>query len=164
MNTETVYFQYEDFGNLVVQIDGLSTFMRYLKHAESKLGDSIMEGLEKAASPVLSTARANASSIADAGTFADSLSIVKRKAKAQILLQSKDPAARVKEFARFGATTITSKGTKLADTRLAMKSGVGVPRRANPPRVMIPAVDDNHELVKSRIDQELARLLEGFNG
>lgn len=164
MKTETIYFESGEFGNLAIHIDGLSTLMRYLDKTGSDLGSTIMEGLEKAASPVLSSARANAHRIADDGTFANSLSIQKRKAKVQILLKSKDPAAAVKEFAKRGAKTVSSKGTKLADTRLAMRSGVGVPRRANAPRVMIPAINDNHELVKTRIEQELAKLLEGFNG
>ena len=36
---------------------------------------------------------------------------------------------------------------------------VGVPLRANPPRVMIPAVNDSIEEVKSRIDERLEEAL-----
>ena len=164
MRTEAVYFRSGEFGNFAVHIDGLSTLLRYLETADPKLEQGIKDALRAAAQPVLSKARANASGLSDDGTYSSSLSIASRKGGSQWVLKSDDPTAPVKEFARIGAKTITSKGTKRADARLAKHSGVGVPRRAHAPRAMVPAVNDSADEVKDAIDSELARILEGFHG
>lgn len=164
MKTETVYFKSGEFGNFAVHIDGLSSLMRHLKESDPKLRKATAEGLKEAAQPVLTKARANASRIADDGTYRQSLAITTRRNGANIVLKSTDPAAPVKEFARLGAKTITSKGTPLANARLRKRSGVGVPRRAYAPRVMVPAVNDSTDEVMLRIQRRLARVLEGFNG
>jgi hypothetical protein len=41
---------------------------------------------------------------------------------------------------------------------------VGVPRRANQPRVMVPAVNDSVDEVKSRIDAKLEQVLRRADG
>lgn len=165
MKTETVYFQSGEFGNFAIQVDGLDRLMKFLKTANSELYKAARKGLRDAASnPVLSDAKRRANAIADDGTYAGSLTVSSRANGATWLLKSDDPAAPVKEFAHLGARTISTKGTKLANARFRKRSGVGVPRRAYAPRAMVPAVNDNSEKVKSRIDAELAKIMERANG
>lgn len=149
--------------NYVVSIDGLDTLMRFLKDSDPQMRKALQKGLKEAAQPVLSKARANAQRIADDGTFAGSLSI-RAYANGSIRLRSDDEAAPVKEFARRGARTISSKGTPRANARLRMHSGVGVPTRANQPRVMVPAVNDSVDAVKERIDAKLEQVLRRADG
>lgn len=164
MNSETVYFQSGEFGNFAIQIDGLDRLMKFLKESEPLIQQAMKDGLKEAVQPVLKSAKSKAQTIADDGTFAASLTVASRKNGANWVLKSTDPTAGVKEFARLGAKTITSKGTKLADARLAKRSGVGVPMRAYAPRAMVPAVNENTDLVKERIDAAIARVLESRNG
>ena len=148
-------------GSYTVQIKGLSSLLKWLKDSDPKMRKGMRDGLRDAARPVLAKARANARAIADDGTMAGSLTITSRQGGAQWLLASSDEAAPVKEFARIGAVTISSKGTPRANARLREHSGVGVPRRANQPRVMIPAVNDSAESVRDTIDEALEKVLEG---
>ena len=144
-------------------MDGLDSLLRFLKDSDPKLRAAIQAGLKEASQPVLTAARANARRIMDDGTYERSLSI-RQTGKGAVKLVSTDPNAPVKEFANKGAVTRTSKGTALADARLRKRSGVGVPLRANPPRVMVSAVNDNVELVKSRIDAHLEEVLRRADG
>lgn len=150
--------------NLVVRVDGLDSLMRFLKDSDPQMREAIRQGLREAATPVLARARANAYRIADDGTFASSLSIRSYVSGRVVLRSSGDEAAGVKEFAHQGAKTISSKGTPLANARLRMRSGVGVPLRANHPRVMVPAVNDSAEDVKTRIDAKLEEVLRRADG
>lgn len=143
-----------------VHIAGLDETMRWLKNADPKMRKALQQGMKDAAQPVLVAARANARGIADDGTFEGSLSI-RAYASGSLRLASTDPAVKVKEFARLGAKTRSSKGTPLADARLRKQSGVGVPRRGNPPRVMYKALDENIDGVATRIEQRIADVLEG---
>lgn len=153
------------YGNFVVQMEGLDVLMRALAQSDKAAQQGIKSGLERAGRPVLSQARANARRIADDGTFAARMSIRFRANASRMVLYNSDPAAGVKEFARRGAKTITSKGSPRADARLRMRSGVGVPRRADAPRAMIPAVNDNIETTRALIDTEVARAFEAiFHG
>lgn len=147
----------------VVSMPGFDYLMRFLKDADPKMRKALQAGLKDAAQPVLTKARANARKIADDGTFAASMSI-RAYSNGSIRLRSNDAAAGVKEFANIGAKTVSSKGTQLADARLRKGSGVGVPRRANPPRAMVPAVNDSVEEVKSRIDARLEQVLGRADG
>lgn len=166
MRTETVYFGSGEFGNLAVHIDGLSDVLKFLKKADPELEKAVFSALKESASPVLSKARSLASRIAGDGTFRNSLSITSKKAQCQVLLRSSDPAAGVKEFAHPGAKTRSARsGSALAKARLLRRSGVGVPRKAGQPRVMVPAVNDSIEDVKARIEDALERTLErGLDG
>ena len=162
-----VYFKGGGFGNFAIQIDGLDSLMRWLKDSNPKLQKALRKGLKEAAQPVLQKARANAKRIHSESNksryglpaMQDSLSIASRRGGLVYVLKSDDPAAPVKEFAHYTAKTISSKGTPRANARLAMRSGVGVPRRANQPRVMVPAVNDSVDEVKDRIDACLAEVL-----
>lgn len=164
MKTEAIAFKYGDFANIAIHVDGLSALLRFLDHADADLEQALKDGLRDAAQPVLSRARANARSIQDDGTFANSLSIASTKKGARWVLRSRDRQAGVKEFARPGAVTRTSKGTPLADARLAKRSGVGVPLRANAPRAMVPAVNDSAPEVAYRVQMALERVLEACHG
>lgn len=158
MKSEAVYLGNGSFG---IEIRGLDDLMRFLKQADPALQKAMRKGLKEAVSdPVLTDARRRANAIADDGTFAASLSVTSRANGASWLLKSDDEAGPVKEYAHKGARTRSSKGTPRADARLRMRSGVGVPLRANPPRAMVPAVNENVEEVKSRIDEALAKVLE----
>lgn len=147
-----------------IHVEGLAETLKFLRRVDPELEKAIFNALKDSANPVLSRAKSNASKIADDGTFRDSLSIAAKRAGIKIQLKSNDPAAGVKEYARRGAVTIKSKGTALANARLAKKSGVGVPA-GNPPRVMIPAVEESIEEVKARIDAAIERIFKGgLNG
>lgn len=143
-----------------VQVDGLESLMRFLKSADPKLKRAMQKGLKDAASPVLAKARANASSIALDGTYAASLSIASRKGGAMYILKSTDPAAGVKEYAKPGATYRPKPDDKRRNARGMSSFPVGVPRRANAPRAMVPAVEGSTEEVKGRIDAALAEVFD----
>lgn len=165
MKTEAVYFKSGAYGNFAIRIDGLDRLMKFLKTANPELQKAAKRDLKEAVSnPILPDAKRRAGSIADDGTFAASLSVASRANGASWVLKSDDPAAPVKEFARIGAKTISSKGTKRANARYRKRSGVGVPRRAFAPRAMVPAVNENVDEVKSRIDRELEKIMERANG
>lgn len=152
-------------GSFYIDIEGLKDLVDWAKKADPELKKAMNKGLKTASKPVLARAKANASAIQDDGTYKNSLTISQRKSGSQYLLRSTDPAAPVKEYARPGAKTRTSKGTKLADARLRMHSGVGVPHRANAPRVMIPAVNDSADEVMSLMENAIAEVLkEAENG
>ncbi len=165
MDTSVIYRQSGNFGNFSIRIKGLDYLLRYLKETDPKLNKALRKGLKAASTnPVLSDAKRRASSIADDGTFAGSLSVASRRAGASYVLKSTDPAAGVKEFAHIGAVTISSKGTPRANARLAKHSRVGVPRRAYAPRAMVPAVNENINQIKAQIDQTLAQVLDSYHG
>lgn len=159
-DSELVFSGNTDTGHYEVRVKGLEVLLRGLAQANPKLQKALKKALKEAASPVLDRARANARRISDDGTYESSLSIASRKNGAMYVLKTDDPAAPVKEFAHIGAKTISSKGTDLANKRLRMKSGVGVPRRAYAPRVMVPAINDSAEEVKDRIDEAMAKVME----
>ncbi len=165
MSSKTVYTGY------TVQVEGLDSLHRWLKSADPKLDKAMRRGLKESMGPVLKQARANGRYIQDDGTYAESLSTASRKGGVQYVLKSTDPAAGVKEFAKPGATRLVGKSAKSSTQRARKRAGmpladglrevrVGVPRRANPPRVMIPAVHDSADEVVTRIDERLARVLE----
>lgn len=158
---EQVFFASGSFGNYSVHIKGLKSLLDYLKTADPKLEKAMKKSLKESGAPVLQKARANASSIADGGAYSSSLSLGTKSGKGtfQVLLKSSDEVAGVKEFARKGARTVTSKGTPLADARLRKRSGVGVPLRANAPRAMVPAVNDSADEVQARMEAALETVL-----
>lgn len=143
------------FTSYTVEVKGLAETLNWLQHVDPKLEKAIRRGLKEATEPVLRKARANASRIADDGTFAGSMSIASRASGAQYVLKSTDVAAGVKEFAKPGATRRSGPGRGI--TR------VGVPRRANKPRAMVKAVEDSADEVKERIEQRLADVLDEVN-
>lgn len=148
------------FTGYTIQVKGLDSLMRWLKDANPKMQKALRKGLKEAAQPVLQKARANAKRIQDDGTYAESLSIASRANGAQYVLKSTDPQAGVKEFARPGAVMVTSRAKTERSRRMVAKHAkVGVPHRANQPRVMVPAVADSANEVRDRIDQCLAEVL-----
>ncbi len=152
-------------GLLHVEVKGLDVLMSSLKNANSDLYKAMRKGLrEVAKDPVLSDAKSNASRIADDGTYESSLSVSSRANGSKWLLKSTDEAAPVKEYAHTGARTsyFYSRNGK---TYYRKNVRVGVPKRANAPRVMVPAVNDNVDEIKSKIDLLLeAELEEVANG
>ena len=131
---------------------------------------ALKKGLKESMDPVLQKARANGRYIQDDGTYAESLSIASRSGGAQYILKSTDVAAGVKEFAKPGATRLVGKGSRSSTQRARKYAGqglgpglravrVGVPHRANKPRVMIPAVEDSAKEVEDRVDKCLAEVL-----
>ena len=158
------------FTGYEARIEGLDSLSRWLKESNPKLKKALVRGLKEAMSPVLQKARANGRFIQDDGTYAESLSVASRAAGAQYVLKSTDPAAGVKEFARPGATRLAGKGAKSSTQRARKRAGeqlapglravrVGVPHRANPPRVMISAVEGSTQEVVDRIDKAMADVL-----
>lgn len=143
-----------------VEVKGLDSLMRWLKYADPKLQKAMKKGLKDAANPVLEKARANARAIQDDGTYAGSLSIAQRAGGIQYVLKSSDEQAGVKEFAKPGAVVVTNRAhSERTQRMIANRARVGVPRRANPPRVMVSAVEDSADEVKRRIDERLAEVL-----
>lgn len=154
------YFDVEARGNLV-QIKGFKDLMASLKRADVELAAGLGAALTAAAEPMRADAERRARSIADDGTYASSIGLVMRKLG--VSLVSTDPAAPVKEFARRGARTLTSKGTPLAQARLARKSGVGVPAGA-PPRAMYAAVEDGVDAAVEATRAAVQAVLDGIRG
>lgn len=166
---------------LVVEIKGLDRTINWLHHVHPKLEKALREGLKESMRPALDRARANAKRIEFRGnrgyrdgkpkiSYHDSLSIASRKRGTLYLLKSTDPAAPVKEFAHEGAKRLVGKSSRSSTQIKRMRAGlelapglravaVGVPHRANAPRVMIPAVDDSKDEVKSRVEECMARVL-----
>lgn len=138
------------FTGYTVRVEGLDSLLRWMKDANPKLQRAFKKGLKEAMNPVLERARANAKRIQDDGTYAGSLAVASRKGGAQYVLKSTDPNAGVKEFAKPGAVGRTAKWRG---------RHVGVPHRANKPRVMVPAVADSADEVQDRIDERLAEVL-----
>ena len=158
------------FTGYTVKVEGLDSLMRWMKDANPKLHKAMRKGLKEASKPVLEKARANAHFIADDGTYANSLSLGTRKGGTEYVMKSTDVAAGVKEFAKPGAVRLVGKGARSSTQRARLRAGlaigpglrtvrVGVPHRANPPRVMVKAVEDSADEVKDRVDECLARVL-----
>lgn len=163
MKTDVVVFKSGGNFNYSVSIDGLDTLMRFLKDSDPKMRKALQKGLKEAAQPVLQKARANAQKIADDGTYAGSLSI-RSGVNGNVWLRSNDEAAGVKEFAHRGATYKPKSTDKRRNARKMRSFPVGVPHRANQPRVMVPAVNDSIEEVKTRIDAKLEEVLRRADG
>lgn len=148
---------------LGITIEGLDSLMAWLKESDPKMKRALTRALKEAANPVLQKARANGRAIQDDGTYAMSLAIGSRKSGTQYVLKSDDPAAGVKEFAKPGAVRLARSSTQRARQRAGMATGrqvrVGVPHRANPPRVMVAAVDDSRDEVIEGIDKALADVI-----
>ncbi len=140
-----------------VEVQNIDTLLRWFSKVDPELEAAVKDGLKEAAEPVLTAARAHARAIASDGTFANSLSLRVYK-RGVVKLKSTDVAAGVKEFAKRGAKTRTSKGTPLANARLAKKSGVGVPA-GDPPRAMCKAINENINAVANNIEDRLDRVL-----
>lgn len=170
MSNKTIYTGY------TVQVEGLDSLMRWAKDANPNLQKAARRGLKEAMKPVLEHARAWARYIQDDGTYAESLSIGSRANGAQYVLKSTDVAAGVKEFAKPGAVRLVGKGARSSTQRARLRAGlaigpglrtvrVGVPHRANPPRVMIHAVEQGQGEIVDRIDECLEKVLkEAENG
>ena len=163
MNTDVVVFKSGGNFNYSVSIDGLDTLMRFLKDSDPQMRKALQKGLKDAAQPVLTRARANAQRIADDGTYANSLSI-RSRSNGNVVLRSNDEAAGVKEFAHRGATYKPKSTDKRRNARKMRSFPVGVPKRANQPRVMVPAVNDSIDEVKTRIDAQLEMVLRRADG
>lgn len=150
----------EKNGLMQVEIEGLTKTIDNLRIANSRGARIVEEAIQDSGDAVLSTAQARASAFALTGAFRSSLA--KKKTKGGMYLRSNDPAAGVIEFAHNGARTRSSKGTKLANARLAKRSGVGVPHRATQPRAMVPAVNENVLRVQNAVATALERALCGY--
>lgn len=150
----------EKNGLMQVQIEGLKETLENLRIANAHGAQIVEKAIQDSGDAVLTSAQAKASGFASSGAFRSSLST--KKTKGGIFLRSNDPAAGVIEFAHHGARTRSSKGTKLANARLAKKSGVGVPRRATQPRAMVPAVNENVLRVQNAVATALERALCGY--
>lgn len=163
MDSEIIVLRSGGNFNYMVHMPGLSTLMRFLKDADPQMRKALQQGLKDAAQPVLTRARANARKIADDGTYANSLSI-RSGSTGSVVLRSNDVAAGVKEFAHRGATYVPQPTDKRRNARKMRSFPVGVPRRANHPRVMVPAVNDSITEVRDRIDARLEEVLGRANG
>lgn len=165
MGTELIVLKSGGNWNYFVQVQGLDTLMRFLKDSDPKMRKALQDGLKDAAQPVLTRARANARAIADDGTYANSLSLRSGTGtKRAVLLRSSDVAAPVKEFAHPGATYVPKPTDKRHNARKMKSFPVGVPHRANAPRVMVPAVNDSVGEVRSRIEAKLEEVLGRASG
>lgn len=145
MSGNTVYL------GMSIQVKGLDDLLFWMRNSDRELNAAMRLGLKEAAQPVLQRARANASSIQDDGTMRGSLSIGARRSGAEIVLKSTDEAAGVKEFAHPGAMYAVKAHDKRANARKMGRYPVGVPHRANAPRVMIPAVEKSRDEVLDKL-------------
>lgn len=138
------------FTGYTVSIKGLDSLMLWLKDSNPKLHKALRKGLKESMTPVLQKSRANARRIQDDGTYAGSLSVGTRANGSQFVLKAIDQNAGVKEFARPGA--VGRHGEWVG-------KHVGVPRRANQPRVMVSAVADSSDEIRDRIEARIAEVL-----
>lgn len=161
---QTIVFSGGGNVSFAVHVEGLRDIIKVLDKGDAESTKEVYGAIGRAGSRVVASARANAQSIADDGTFASGMKIKKRVNG--FVLSNTTEAAAVKEFASRGARTISSKGTPLANARLKKKSGVGVPRRANKPRAMVPAVNDNIKYTEDMVTQALSAYYKrvGLNG
>lgn len=161
LNTDVTYFKSGAFGNLAISIEGLKPLIDGLKAADPQMEKAAKKAIKESGDVVLKAARANATSIADDGTYAASLSLGTRSRKEsfEVVLKSSDPAAGVKEFAHLGARYAPKPTDKRQNARGMMSFPVGVPRRAYAPRAMVPAINDNVDATLERIDAALADVL-----
>lgn len=154
-----------------VEIKGLDSLIKRFGAADPKLKRALIQSIKESAQPVLKRARSNAERIADDGTYMSSLSIASRKGGTEYVLKSTDVAAGVKEFAKPGATRMVGKSSKSSTQRARRRAGmavaptirfvrVGVPRRANPPRVMVRAVVDSRGEIVENVTQAMAKALD----
>lgn len=143
---------------MTVKVEGLNDLMRNLEQTNANGERIVKAAIKESGSLVLATARAKASAFSSSGAFRSTLSI--KDAGKGIKLSSTDEAAGVIEFAKRGAKTRTSKGTALANARLAARSGVGVPRGTQP-RSMVPAVNENTLAIQNKVAFALERALCG---
>ena len=141
-----------------VEVDGLNEIIRNLRAANSDGEKIVTDAIRESGSLVLATAQSKASAFSASGAFRSTLSI--KNVGQGIKLSSNDAAAGVIEFAKFGAKTRTSKGTPLANARLAKRSGVGVPRGSNP-RSMVPAVNETTLKIQNKVAAAIERALCG---
>lgn len=137
--------------------------MRFLKTADPKLKKALTKALREAMKPVLERAKNKAMAIADDGTFASSISVTSRSNGALWLLKSTDPAAGVKEFARHGFYYHPRFDDKRPNARKMRRFPGGASARANPPRAMVPAVEESHEEIIKKIDQLLGEVFDEVN-
>lgn len=144
---------------LYTEVHGLDEILRNFRMVNQNGERIVTSAIADSGNIVLASAMAKASSFSSSGKFRSTLSI--KKVKNGIALSSNDKAAGVIEFANSGARTRTSKGTKLANARLAKGSGVGVPRRAPNPRSMVPAVSESTLRVQNKVADALERALYG---
>ena len=149
-------------GRLVrVNVGGLSSLMKTLKESDLEMHQAMQRGLAESARPLLAKARANAERIADDGTYTSSMSIAARRQSGGIALRTTDPAAGVKEFARPGAVYKPKSTDKRRNARKMNSFPVGVPKRANQPRALYPAIDSEYQALASRIAQKIDEVLKG---
>lgn len=141
-----------------VKVDGLKELMNHLKKVDPALKNIVQNRLKEAAQPALNRARANARAIADDGTYEASLSL-KARSNGNVVLASNDIAAGVKEFARRGARYKPKSNDKRRNARKMYSFPVGVPLRANPPRVMVRAVNDSVYEIQERLETMLGEVL-----
>ena len=150
---------------LTVRIKDLDALLAWLKQVNPEINKKIRKGLKGAAQEiVLPEARRRAGAIRRTGKFAASLSIASRRAGASYVLKSTDEAAGVKEFAHLGARYSVRANDKRRNARKMGSFPVGVPRRANPPRAMVPAVNDNVERILSRVDSVIEEAMSSYRG
>ena len=144
---------------LYAEVHGLDEIVRNFRLVNQEGDRIVTSAIADSGNIVLASAMAKASSFSASGAFRSTLSI--KKVRNGITLSSNDKAAGVIEFANLGARTRTSKGTKIADARLAKGSGVGVPRGASNPRSMVPSVNENTLRVQNKVADALERALHG---
>lgn len=140
-----------------IHVEGLDELIEWFGETNADIETEILDGMLEAAQPILTAARANARAIADDGTFAGSL-FLKANKRGKVSLRSSDVAAGVKEFAKHGAVTRSSKGTPLANKRKLLRSGIGVPA-GEPPRAMYKAINEKANEVANNIDAKLDEIL-----
>lgn len=145
-------------GLAVITVDGLAGLIHYLKDANPKLKRELSRKMRVLLKPVETRARANAQRVADDGTFASSIKLGSRANGEQWVLRATDPQAAVKEFAHRRARTRSSRGTPLAEARLRLRSGVGVPR-GNAPRALVPAVRGEEDRIIAGVNDVIDEVL-----
>lgn len=138
---------------LNIKVDGLKETMDSLKTINKQLVRDLKKGIRQDAKIILEDARNYASGLGGRGTYAQSLAM--RTIKDGVRIQSDDPAAGVKEFAKHGA--VATRGKRRGKL-------VGVPM-GNPPRALVKSSEENQDLVVRMVEDRVAQIIErALNG
>ena len=143
----------------IVHIEGLDELLKGLKTADPEIRKALRKALRQSVKPVLQKARANARGLGGEGRYARSMSLGSRRAGAMWILKSTDEAAGVKEYAHHGARYTPRANDKRPNARKMGSFPVGVPR-GEPPRAMIPAVEDSTDQIKRDMEFSIEWALE----
>lgn len=138
---------------LTIAVKGLPETIEGLRRIDSSLARELKKDIKQAAEPILRDAKGYARALGGTGTYASSLAM--RAVKTGVRIQSGDPGAGTKEFAKRGAFYLSG-----------VRAGrpIGVPK-GGPPRALVKSSLQHEDQVRAdvetRMEQVISRYLNG---